>query len=203
MAMTEKDKKQLMGLLVALPIGGIVLFWMFVRGPAQERITELETSVDSLERVVEVARRELAQGSVENLRQRVREFEQSLSIMRRLVPTDAEVANLIDDISTRARLRDIHVADLSPQGYEDGGPYRVARYGFTVLGHYDDVGAFLSDIASLPRIMVPHRLSVDVAEPREATAIGDTTSSLLRVSFQLRTFVKQPTMGEEAVSGDR
>lgn len=203
MAMTQKDKKQLMGLLLVLPILGIVAFWMLVRGPRQERIVELERTVDSLEQVVEVARRELAQGSVENLRQRVREFEQSLSIMRRLVPTDAEVANLIDDISTRARLRDIHVADLSPQGYEDGGRYRVARYGFTVMGHYDEVGAFLSDIASLPRIMVPHRLNVALAEAREATAIGDTTSSLLRVSFQLRTFVKQPGAGEEVVSGDR
>ena len=203
MALTQKDRKQLMGLLIALPIGAIVLFWMFVRGPAQQRIAELELTVDSLERVVEVARRELAQGSVESLRQRVREFEQSVSIMRRLVPTDAEVANLIDDISTRARLRDIHVADLSPQGYEEGGHYRVARYRFTVLGHYDDVGAFLSDIASLPRIMVPQQVNVDVAETRQARAIGDTTSSLLRVSFQLHTFVKQPSAAEEVVSGDR
>lgn len=203
MAMTEKDRKQLMGLLIAVPILGIVAFWMLARAPAQERIAELEVAVDSLQLVVDEARRELAQGSVESLRERVREFEQSLGIMRRLVPTDAEVANLIDDISTRARLRDVHVADLSPQGYEDGGRYRVARYGFTVLGHYDDVGAFLSDIASLPRIMVPQRISVDMAEPREASAIGDTTSSLLRVSFQLRTFVKQPTVSEEVVSGDR
>lgn len=202
MAMSEKERRQLMGLLIAVPILGIVAFWMYWRTPAQERTAELERTVDSLEAVVDSARRELARGSVEALRQRVREYEQSLNVMRRLVPTDAEVANLIDDISNRAKLRDVHVADLSPQGFEDGGRYRVARYRFSVFGRYDQVGAFLSDIASLPRIMVPHQLTLDVAEARNAAALGDTTGALLQANFQLRAFVKQPVL-EEDVSGDR
>lgn len=202
MAMTEKERRQLMTLLIAVPILGIVAFWMYWRTPAQERTVELERTIDSLQGVVDSARQELARGSVEALRQRVREYEQSLTVMRRLVPTDAEVANLIDDISNRAKLREVHLADLSPQGFEEGGRYRVAHYRFSVFGHYDQLGAFLSDIASLPRIMVPHAVTIDVADRRDASSLGDTTGSLLEANFQLRTFVKQPPV-EEAASGDR
>jgi len=153
MALSEKDKKQLMGLLIALPLIAIVAYWYFVRTPKAQEAAELRVTVDSLSRAVDSARRELASGTVEQIRQRVADFESGLTLMRELVPTDNEVAQLINDISDRAKLRNVHVSDLSPMGYEDAGQYRVARYRFSVLGHYDDVGAFLSDIASLRRGM--------------------------------------------------
>jgi len=195
MAMSEKDKKQLMGLLIALPLIAIVAYWYFVRTPKAQEAAELRVTVDSLSRAVDSARRELASGTVEQIRQRVADFESGLTLMRELVPTDNEVAQLINDISDRAKLRNVHVSDLSPMGYEDAGQYRVARYRFSVLGHYDDVGAFLSDIASLRRIMVPHGLALAPASASSGHAMGDTTGALLQASFQLRAFVKQPPVG--------
>jgi type IV pilus assembly protein PilO len=201
MPMTEKDKKQVMGLLIVLPIAGIVAYWMMVRQPRVEEAAELQVAVDSLTRAVDSARRELASGTVEQVRRRVADYEAGLELMRELVPTDNEVAQLINDISDRAKLRGVHVADLSPMGYEDAGQYRVARYRFSVLGHYDDIGAFLSDIASLRRIMVPHALSLVAAPENAAAARGDTTGSMLQAGFQLRAFVKQPPLGEEGGAG--
>ena len=195
MAMSEKDKKQLMGLLIALPLIAIVAYWYFVRTPKAQEAAELRVTVDSLSRAVDSARRELASGTVEEIRQRVADFESGLTLMRELVPTDNEVAQLINDISDRAKLRNVHVSDLSPMGYEDAGQYRVARYRFSVLGHYDDVGAFLSDIASLRRIMVPHGLALAPSSSASANVMGDTSGALLQASFQLRAFVKQPPVG--------
>lgn len=192
MAMTDKERKQLMVLLLIVPLGVIALFWFLVREPRAQEVAEIRIVVDSLTRSVDSARRELASGSVEDLRQRVADFEAGLTLMRELVPTDNEVAQLINDISDRAKLRTIHIADLSPLGYEDAGQYRVARYRFSVLGHYDDVGAFMSDIASLRRIMVPHSLALGIASSTGAAALGDTTGALLQASFQLRAFVKRP-----------
>jgi type IV pilus assembly protein PilO len=205
MAMTEKDKKQLLGLLIFAPIAGIVAFWMLWRTPKAQEAAELRVTVDSLSRAVDSARRELASGTVEQVRQRVADFESGLRLMRELVPTDNEVAQLINDISDRAKLRNIAVSDLSPMGYEDAGPYRVARYRFSVLGHYDDVGAFLSDIASLRRIMVPHGLTLAPAANQAAAARGDTTGALLQASFQLRAFVKHAAEegGEGGAGGAR
>jgi type IV pilus assembly protein PilO len=203
MAMTEKDKKQLMMLAIIVPIGLIAAFWILWRQPKTVEIGELRTSVDSLQRAVDSARRELASGTVEQVRQRVADFESGLRLMRELVPTDNEVAQLINDISDRAKLRNIAVTDLSPMGYEDAGTYRVARYRFTVLGHYDDVGAFLSDIASLRRIMVPHSLTLTAAADQAAAARGDTSGAMLQAAFQLRAFVKQASDVSEGGAGGR
>jgi len=204
MAMSEKEKKQLMGLLIILPIGALAVFWFLVREPRAQEVSELRRQVDSLQLTVDSARRELAQSSVEDLRQRVADFESGLSLMRTLVPTDAEVAQLINDISDRAKLRNVSVADLSPLGYEDGGAYRIARYRFQVLGHYDEIGAFLSDIASLRRIMVPHELQLTLATAQAQTAVGDTTGALLQAAFQLKAYVKQPSVqGEGGAGGSR
>ena len=204
MAMSDKEKKQLMVLLMVLPIGAIALFWFFVREPRAAEAGDLRRQVDSLQLTVDSARRELAQGSVEDLRRRVADFEAGLGLMRTLVPTDGEVAQLINDISDRAKLRNVSVADLSPLGYEDGGQYRVARYRFQVLGHYDEIGAFLSDIASLRRIMVPHQVSLTLASDQAQRAVGDTAGALLQAAFQLKAYVKRPALeGEGGAGGDR
>lgn len=204
MAMTDKEKKQLMWLLMVVPIGAIALFWFLVRAPKAQETADLQRQVDSLQLTVDSARRELARGSIEDLRQRVTDFESGLGLMRTLVPTDNEVAQLINDISDRAKLRNIYVADLSPLGSEDGGQYRIAKYRFQVLGHYDDIGAFLSDIASLRRIMVPHSLSLSMATDQQAETVSDTTGSLLLAAFQLKAYVKQPPVqGEGGAGGDR
>jgi type IV pilus assembly protein PilO len=201
MAMTDKDKRQLMMLLMVVPVGAIALFWFFVREPKVQEVNDLQRQVDSLQATVDSARRELAQGSVEDLRRRVADFEAGLSVMRTLVPTDNEVAQLINDISDRAKLRNVYVADLSPLGEEAGASYRTTRYRFQVLGHYDDIGTFLSDIASLRRIMVPHDLSLTIATPQVAETQGDTTGALLTASFQLKAFVKQPPIEGEGGAG--
>jgi Tfp pilus assembly protein PilO len=204
MAMTEREKKQLTYLLMVVPVGAIALFWFFVREPRAQEVATLQHTVDSVAAAVDSAKKELANGSVEDLRRRVADFEGGLSLMRTLVPTDAEVARLINDISDRAKLRNIEVADLSPLGYEENPAYRVARYRFQVLGHYDDIGAFLSDIASLRRIMVPYQLSLTLATDAAQKTVGDTTGGLIAASFQLKTYVKQASVeGEGGSGGDR
>jgi type IV pilus assembly protein PilO len=204
MAMTDKEKRQLMILLMVLPVGAIAVFWFLVREPRAQEAADLRRLVDSLQLTVDSARRELARGSVEDLRQRVADFEEGLAIMRTLVPTDAEVAQLINDISDRAKLRNVAVADLSPLGYEEGTQYRIARYRFQVLGHYDDIGAFLSDVASLRRIMVPHGVSLAVASDEAQRTANDTTGALLQATFQLRAYVKRPSAeGEGGAGADR
>lgn len=204
MAMSARDKMLLKWLVALLPLGAIVYYWMMIRPDQQTELAAVRTTVDSLRTAVEAARRDLASGTVESLRQRVADYEANVQLMRHLVPTGDEVANLIDDISNRAKLRNVIVADLSPQGSEAAGAFRAQRYRFVVLGRYDDIGGFLSDIASLPRIMVPQGVTLAVAEGNVASAVGDDSGSLLQATFQLRTFVKdQSDVSEEGAGGSR
>ncbi len=191
MAMSAKERKQLLGILIVLPVLGIAAFWNYVRKPRIDAAAETSLKIDSLQAAVDTARADLQRGTVEDLQFRIDDYQASLDLMRQLVPTGAEVASLINDISDRAKLRNVHIADLSPLGYGEGTRFRVARYRFVVLGHYDDVGGFLSDIASLPRIMVPTGLTIQIATDQTAVSLGDTTGSMLQATFELRTFVKQ------------
>lgn len=193
MALGEKERKQVMVFAAILAPVAAIAFWMYWRAPRVERAAEMLVRIDSLQARVDSARRDLAAGTVEALRQRVRDYEGSLSVMRRLVPTGAEVPTLIDDVSNRAKRRGVEIAEITPQPPEPGSPFEVHRYRFSILGHYDDVGAFLTDIASLARIMVPYDVTVGRAPPSAAQTYGDTTGSMVSASFNLRTFVKPVT----------
>lgn len=196
MALSEKERNQLLFVVVPLvAVGVIALFWVFWRGPTVERAGLMRVRIDSLQARVDSARRDLAAGTVEALRRRVRDYEASLQLMRQLVPTGAEVPTLIDDVTSRARRRGVEIAEITPLGLEAGAPFRTDRYRLVVLGRYDQIGEFLTDVASLPRIMVPSEVAISRALASAAATYGDTTGNMLQVNFQLRTFVKTVSDG--------
>src|SRR5207302_1705568 len=83
-------------------------------------------------------------------RRKVEEYSALLAVMRRLVPEKNEVPALIDDISTKAKVRGVTIGRIEPQPVEAGPPFDTYRYRLEIIGHYDQLGEFLSDIARLP-----------------------------------------------------
>lgn len=201
MAMDPKQRQQLLGLAIFLAVVAVVAFWMYWRGPKVAETASLRVKIDSLQARVDSARKDLASGTVEALRQRVRDYEASLGIMRLLVPTGAEVPSLIDDVSARAKRRGVEIAEITPLSPEPGRPFDMYRYRLGVIGHYDGIGEFLADVASLRRIMVPVEVAVTRAGQAAATAYKDTTGALAQATFQLRTFVKPTTPSDTAGGG--
>jgi len=184
------QRGQIMALLVLVAAAGGYLFWTQVHKPTIEKIVAARTEADSLERIVEAAKRDLASGSLEDLRRRVEEYQGSLELMRRLVPDKNEVPTLIDDISTRAKIRGITLGKIQPLAPEPGNPFDTYRYRLEVFGHYDQIGEYLADIASLPRIVVPQDVTLSSATPAAQKLLADTAGALLLAEFQIRTFVK-------------
>lgn len=157
-------------------------------------------TLGTLEAQIDSAKKELAKGTAEDLRRKLDEHRASLSLLRRLVPESNEVPNLLDDMSTRAKLRGVNLAQVVPAPVEGGPvPFNTYRYAITVLGRYDEIGEFLSDVASLQRIIVPQDVQVAAANQTAARALGDTSGALLEAKFQIRTYVK--SAGEGDASG--
>src|SRR5204863_474911 len=136
------------------------------------------------------AKADLASGTVEDLRRKVEEYTALLSVMRRLVPEKNEVPALIDDISTKAKVRGVTIGRIEPQAVEAGPPFDTYRYRLEIIGHYDQLGEFLSDIASLPRIIVPQDVVLKAAAGQAQKLLADTLGALLEAQFAIRTFVK-------------
>ena len=156
------------------------------------RVAAIRDTIGTLQAQTDSAKRELATGTVEDLNKRLDGYRASLSMLRRLVPERSEVPNLLDDMSTRARIRGVTLSRADPVIPAEPGPapFETQRFNVSVLGHYDQIGAFLADVASLQRIIVPVDVSLLAASAPAAKALGDSTGALLEAKFQIRTYVK-------------
>jgi len=201
MAMTSKERQQFLILAIFLGVAGAAGFWMYWRGPKIEQQRQLQNQIDTLQARVDAARRDLASGTVESIRQRNRDYEATLERMKELVPTRTEVTTLIDEISARARRNSVEIGTFNPMGLEAGSNFDVDRYRWVVLGHYNQIGVLMSDIAQLSRIMVPYDVTLTLASENEQQAFADTTGALIRAQFMLRTFVKPQAGGGQGGDG--
>lgn len=208
MALSQERQVPILLGLIAIVVGylgytGTGLEALGLRGLTQTKdsIVARQKTLDSLVLLTDSAKKLLAQGSVEDLRRRLDGYRASLELMRRLVPDRNEVANLMDEISTRAKIRGVQVANFQPLPVEPGpAPFQTYKYQYAVIGRYDQLGEFLSDVASLQRIIVPVDLTLGVADAAKAKALGDSSGALLEARFQVRTFVKS-TASEGQSSG--
>jgi type IV pilus assembly protein PilO len=158
----------------------------------RDTIAQLEAATDS-------AKKELARGSVADVRKRLESYRSSLLLLRRLVPERNEVPNLLDDISTRSKIRGVTLSQVVPQPVEPGpAPFDTYTYNMSVIGRYDAIGQFLADVASLQRVIVPYNLTVAAANTNSARALGDSSGAMLEAKFQIRTYVKSPNQEGEA-----
>lgn len=150
----------------------------------QDSLVALRAQTDSVKALV-------ASGRVEELRARVESYRNSLGLLRQFVPEGSEVPDLIDAITTRGKIRGVSFAAFTPEPVtERPAPYETHSYQISVIGRYDQVGSFLTDIASLPRIIVPQNLTLAGAPAGSGVVLGDTSRALLEARFQIRTFVK-------------
>lgn len=159
----------------------------------QARVTRLTDTLAQLRAQIDTAKHDLARGSVEDLRKRVDAYKASLGVLRTLVPEQREVNDLLDDIQIRAKVRGVTFSGFAPVPAEPGPePYDTYSYNLSVIGHYHQVGQFLTDIASLRRIIVPGGVVLSAANATQARALGDTTA-MLEAKFSIKTYVKAKT----------
>ena len=178
------QRSQILLLLVLVAAAGGYFFWTKVHEPQATSIDAAHAEIDSLQAIVDKAKRDLASGTVEDLRRKVDEYRANLQIMRRLVPEHNEVPKLMDDISTRAKVRGLTLGKFQPVPVEVGQPFDTYRY------RLDQIGEFLADVASLPRIIVSQELTLKEALPNTAKLLADTAGGLLEADLTLRTYVK-------------
>lgn len=167
----------------------------------RQRAKAVQDSISSLTAQTDSVKRELATGSPEELKKATDAYRETLDTLRMLVPEKGEVPGLIDAISSRAKVRGVHLAVFTPEPVENGpAPFDTYRYRVSVIGHYDQIGEFLTDVAGLRRIIVPVGISLAAANPASAKALGDTSKAMLEAKFQVKTFVK--SVGAEGAPRD-
>lgn len=157
----------------------------------QQKVSAIKDSIAALTAQTDSVKRDLAKGSIDELKKKTEAYRSTLGALRQLVPDANEVPGLIDAITTRAKIRGVYVASIQPQPVENGpAPFDTYRYRLTAIGHYDAIGEFLADVAGQRRIFVPTDLALVAANAAAARALGDTSKSMLEAKFIVKTFVK-------------
>jgi type IV pilus assembly protein PilO len=209
MALSSSQSTPLFLIVLALAVGylgyeGLEVAGMPGLSARKVQVAAVKDTITQLEGETAKAKAELAKGTVEDLRKRLDGYRSSLALLRRLVPDRNEVPNLLDDISTRGKIRGVTLSQVVPLPVEPGpAPFDTYKYTLSVIGRYDQIGEWLADVASLQRIIVPQDVQLAVANQTAAKALGDTSGSLLEAKLQIRTYVKSnaPEAAEGAASG--
>lgn len=197
MALIPQDRRgQIMVILTLLSLVGLYVLYAGspvggFTGWSALGVTKdsLQNQIDSLDNQVKYAQRVIRQGTVTQLERRLAEYRATLDLMRQLVPVGEEMPNLFDDITSRAKVRGANVVNIVPAALESGTPFDTKRARVQVAGSYDQIGDYLADIASLPRIIVPY----DVRLQRITSPTADTSMrrrNMLVATFQIRTYVR-------------
>src|SRR6266404_1520989 len=141
MPLLPQDRQSQVMLLITIGMAALgYAFWNYWAKPTGEEISAIQTETGQMEAVIAQAKADLASGTVEDLRRKVEEYTALLGIMRRLVPEKNEVPALIDDISTKAKVRGVTIGRIEPQAVEPGPPFGPYRERLEISGHYDQLG---------------------------------------------------------------
>lgn len=181
----------LVGVVILLVV---VPYRMYVLAPKQEANAAIQTRVENLEEQNRRAEMLSARGGGD-LEERLALYERHVAQLEELIPAQEEVAILLDDIQSRARAVEVDVKTLVPEPAQAGEFYNRTSYDMSVVGEYHDVGRFLTEIASLSRIVTPAQVDVQLyGAPLE---YPEMVAPVL-ATFRIETFVLPDRSGQTA-----
>lgn len=88
------------------------------------------------------------------------EMKRSFGTMLKQLPSETEISSLIVDVSQTALTSGLEIESFRPMEESVQGFYAEQAFELRVLGDYHDLGAFVSGIAGLPRIVTLHNITI-------------------------------------------
>jgi len=184
----QSPRDQRLFIVAILAIGLAAVYQQLVWSPKNQELTALATRLDTLDSLNKIAQAEVAKGSATKMKQEADAFARELSVLRHLVPTENEVPALLESISTAARHAGLEISDVQPDGIMNGDQYDTYRYKLGVTGPFHQVADFLTNIASMSRIVAPINVTV-MPSGRSSEIKPKKNEQLLDVKFGIQTYV--------------
>lgn len=181
--MDPQLKQKLMLAALAVVVGGYFGYTK-VYQPKSVEVAALEARLTNLQmqnRTAQALTDAEGRGEVER---RLSVYRNQLTTVEGLIPSSEELPDLLDAISAEAQRTGVDLALIQPVGATAEQFYTRRSYELAVLGSYHAIGAFLTEIASLPRIITPTTLDLNV---EGETAPGKEPQ--LQAKFAIETYV--------------
>lgn len=187
----KSQRDQTLVMLVILSLGAVYAFYTFRWTPVNEQLVTMQAHVDSLDVWNQKAKIEMSRGTEKELLQQAARFQQSLAVMRQLVPTGNEVPTLLEQVSTAARRVGLDVSDIQPQPVVPGEQFDTYRYSLKVMGDYHSLAEFLTNVGSLTRIIAPVNVKLMLpGNPQRAAKLKRRKDdAIIEAHFDIQTYV--------------
>ena len=160
----------------------IMAYLLLIRGKVDE-LRGLESQESTLRKQFEDEQGKAA--NLEPLRQQLAQMEQVLQQMLRQLPSKTEMPDLIIDISQTALSSGLANELFQPGPESPKEFYAEKPIALRMLGNYHQFGAFVSGVASLPRVVIltMHDISL---KPKEGK--GGVNRGALELSGTVKTY---------------
>lgn len=172
--------------LLGLVLLGL-LWWFFTRdkGDELETLERQETGLRD-----EFANEQGKAANLEPLKQQLAQMEQQLQQMLRQLPSKTEMPDLIVDISQTALATGISNELFQPLPELPKEFYAEKPIRLRMVGTYHQFGAFVSGVASLPRvvIMTMHDIALRPRNSSKDPAVGIREGSPLELAGTVKTY---------------
>jgi type IV pilus assembly protein PilO len=143
---------------VAILIGG---YFMMLEPMGQKLTREIKQEVQ-LKKDFENKAFQVA--NLDEYKAQMIEMEQNFESILKQLPRDTEVPGLIDDISLAALNNGLDLKVISPKKQISTEFYNELPIEIEVEGDYHELGAYVSSVASLSRIVTLHDFSISIKD---------------------------------------
>ena len=183
-----KTRKNLMyGALLLVVVAGF--YYLKVYTPRKAANQELEGQVARLE-LSNTAARGLTRGA-SSPEEALELYRRQLAVVEGLIPSTEELPDLLDAISAQAQQTGVEISLIQPVSATQERYYTRRVYDMAVQGRYQDIGEFLTRVASLPRVVTPVdlRLVPIAASGGADAALAADGPPKLEARFSIETYV--------------
>jgi type IV pilus assembly protein PilO len=170
------------GLLFAIIV---LIGWYFFIGDQQDSLTTLASKEEALKQ--EFSTKQAKAVNLEALQQQLDEMQDMLRQLLRQLPGKTEMPELLVDISQTAQSAGL-VNELFQPGPETPKDFYAEKpITLRMTGTYHQFGAFISGVASLPRVVILTLHDVSLT-PKNATKAGAASDGQLVLQGTVRTY---------------
>lgn len=152
------------GKVVALALLAVVIIWAGYYFVVSKTLVDLESrrqDEQQLRQQFVVKYRQAV--NLEAYREQLVQLKESFAAMRRQLPDSNEIANLLVEITQAGLGRGLEFKLFQPGEPRPSGFYAEIPINIEVSGTYHQLGEFASDVASFPRIVTLHNLTMTPA----------------------------------------
>lgn len=148
--------------LILFLMGGVIFlgYWFHVKDQLAD-LTKAEKKEEGLKVIFETKAKQAV--NLEAYEKQLEEMRESFGAMLRQLPNKTEVADLLVDVSQTGLASGLEFRLFQPRAEIPREFYAELPISIQVVGDYHEFGEFVSGVASLPRIVTVHNVSINRA----------------------------------------